>query len=147
MSMLRRSSSLLLACLALGLAACGGDDDSSTDQPADQGSTQVNPSQDSQADVDNNDSEAATSGGEIEIGMKNLQFEPKDVSAQVGQTVKWVNNESIPHNAVSQDGPQTFESDTFGKDGTYELKLTKAGTIDYVCTLHPGMEGSIKVEG
>jgi plastocyanin len=40
-------------------------------------------------------------------------------------------------------GPQFTSSSTFGNGGTYSLKLTKAGTIQYRCTIHPGMNGTI----
>ena len=140
---MRRTFPALLACVALGLSACGGDD---TEEPAG-GATQVNPAQDSQAeDPANTTQAAAPEGGEPAVGMKDLKFVPDSITAKVGQTVRFSNNESIPHNVVSQDGPQKFESDTFGQDGTYELKLTDAGTISYVCTLHPGMDGTITVE-
>ena len=29
---------------------------------------------------------------------------------------------------------------------TFQQKFDKAGTFDYVCTVHPGMEGTVKVE-
>lgn len=139
---MRRAFPTLLACVALGLSACGGDD---TEEPAG-GSTQVNPSQDSQGDVANTTQQAAPEGGEPAVGMKDLEFVPDEITAKVGQTVRFTNNEPVPHNVVSQDGPQQFESDTFGEGGTYELELTEAGTISYVCTLHPGMDGTITVQ-
>ena len=38
-----------------------------------------------------------------------------------------------------------FESELIQKDGTYEYTADAAGTIEYVCTLHPGMDGTITV--
>ena len=35
----------------------------------------------------------------------------------------------------------------FGQGGTYTFKPTKAGTIAYVCTIHPGMTGTLNVTG
>lgn len=127
----RRTTPALLACVALSLSACGGDD---TEQPAG-GATQVDTTR-----------QAAPQGSGPAVTMRNLQFEPKALTAKVGQTVRWTNGESIPHNVVAQDGPQKFESDTFGQGGTFELKLTRPGTITYVCTIHPGMEGTITVQ-
>jgi plastocyanin len=76
--------------------------------------------------------------------MKNIQFVPKSVTAKVGQTVKWTNNDSVDHNVTATSG-ETFKSKTFGQGGTYSYKLDKAGTIKYVCTIHPGMDGTIVV--
>jgi len=76
--------------------------------------------------------------------MKNIQFAPKSVTAKVGQTVKWTNDDSVDHNVTATSGA-TFKSSTFGQGASYSQKLTKAGTIKYVCTIHPGMEGTIIV--
>jgi plastocyanin len=137
-----RRTAIILTAVALGFAACGDDDarDTSTG-----GAESNNPSADSQADVDNSANDSTAAGGEIRIGMKNLKFDPEEQAVKVGQTVTWINNESIPHNVVAEEGAD-FESDTFGKDGTFEYKPTKAGTIKYVCTLHPGMDGTLSVE-
>ena len=78
--------------------------------------------------------------------MRGLQFAPKAVTVKVGQTVKWTNLEDIPHNVTAESGA-SFESDTFGKGKTYEFKAKKAGTVKYVCTIHPGMDGTITVVG
>jgi plastocyanin len=78
------------------------------------------------------------------IGMKSLKFRPDHVQATVGQEVTWRNDESIPHDVKANDGAD-FSSKTFGKNGTFAWTPTKAGTVKYECTLHPGMEGTIDV--
>ena len=88
----------------------------------------------------------AATASAVQIGMKGLQFEPKDVTVAVGTKVTWKNLEDIPHNVVAEEGA-TFESDTFGKDGTFVFTAAKPGTIAYVCTIHPGMAGTLSVEG
>ena len=121
-----RSLALLLAALALLVAGCGGDDNESaapakTSAPA---------------------SDSGGAGGDtVEIKMQNIQFAPKDATAKVGQKVVWTNDDSAPHNVIG--GP--LKSETFGKGGTYEFTPTKAETIDYECTIHPGMQATIKV--
>ena len=81
---------------------------------------------------------------ETTVTMKNIEFVPKDLEVKVGQTVKWVNEDDVEHNAVANDGE--FKSELFGRAGTYTYKTTKAGTIEYVCTVHPGMEGTLTVK-
>jgi plastocyanin len=78
------------------------------------------------------------------VGMKSLRFHPDHVKVTVGQPVTWRNDEGIPHDVVATSGA-TFESRTFGKDGTFSYTPGKAGTIKYECTLHPGMEGELDV--
>ncbi|MCW3012792.1 MAG: hypothetical protein JWO90_3196 [Solirubrobacterales bacterium] len=135
---------LLLAPLTatvIALAGCGddGEDTASVATPA-------APAASAPAETPAPEAEAPAAGDRVEIGMKGLQFEPKDVTVQAGTTVTWQNNEDIPHNVVAEEGAD-FESDTFGRDGTFEFTPEEAGTIAYVCTLHPGMEGTLTVEG
>ncbi len=114
-----------LTAAALAVAGCGNDgSDTAADPPA------ATPS---------------AAGNGVEIGMKGLQFQPKDATVKAGATVTWKNNEDIPHNVVAEEGAE-FQSDTFGKDGTYEYKAEKPGTVKYVCTIHPGMAGTLTVE-
>jgi plastocyanin len=125
---------LMLAGLALSLAACGGDDDnggaSTSDQPADTG--------------------GAASGG-VQVSLKNIQFDPKDITVKPGETITFTNDESVPHDVHKQSGPGgDFAS---GPDGgmqqgdTFDLKLDKPGKYEYVCHVHaPGMAGTITVK-
>jgi plastocyanin len=104
-----------LSLLPATFAACGGNDAASSSTPRKPG----------------------------QIGMKDLKFAPADATVKAGQKVTWTNEESVPHNVVSDDGQ--LKSSTFGKDGTYSFTPKKAGDISYVCTLHPGMKGTLKV--
>jgi plastocyanin len=78
------------------------------------------------------------------VGMQNLRFKPDHVQVAVGQKITWRNDENIGHD-VKADSGASFASETFNKDKTYTFTPTKAGTIKYECTLHPGMDGTIDV--
>lgn len=145
---MRRLLVTSLAAACLGLAACGGDD-----EPAATASTAADPPAASTAPAPAADAPTASTapapaadGTAVQVGMKGLQFDPADVTVKAGTTVTWTNNEDIPHNVVAQDGAD-FESDTFGKGGTYAFKAEAPGVVKYVCTIHPGMAGTITVEG
>ena len=71
-------------------------------------------------------------------------FEPRAITVRAGQTVTWTNEDSVPHNAVAKegDGPR---SELFGRGRSYSWRATTPGTIEYVCTIHPGMDGTIEV--
>ena len=125
----------VVACLALGgalVAGCGGSSSSSS-----KSSSSSTPAAAPAATTP-----AAAASGTLAVSMKNIQFAPKSVTAKVGQTVKWTNDDSVDHNVTATSG-ETFKSSTFGQGATYSHKLTKAGTISYVCTIHPGMAGTI----
>ncbi len=119
--MRRLLAPLLLAAL---VAACGGDDGGGGGGGA---SSEPCPS------------------GSVVIKMVDIKFDPEDATAGVGQEVCWVNEDSIDHNAVAESGA-TFESELFGKGQTFTTKVDTPGTVEYVCTIHPGMTGTLTIE-
>ena len=125
-----RILTLLLALGALAIAGCGGDDDDNGGGSASSTPPATTP--------------APASGDKVTIHMRNIQFDPVDATAKVGQTVEWVNDDTVDHD-VKADSGEDFKSDTFGKGGTYSYKLDEAGTIEYECTLHPNMKATLTV--
>ena len=87
---------------------------------------------------------AASGGKVVPVRMKDILFVPEKVTARVGQTVRWTNEDDVEHTVKAKKGAD-FESKSISKGETYEAKLTKAGTIDYVCTIHPSQRGTINV--
>jgi plastocyanin len=77
--------------------------------------------------------------------MRGLKFIPQSVTAHVGQTVKWVNQDTVSHNVTASNG-QTFMSPTFGPGGSFTYTPKVAGTIAYTCTIHPNMLGTLIVQ-
>ena len=77
--------------------------------------------------------------------MRNIAFNPRTIHAKVGETITWVNRDDAPHNVTYSSGPRFVSSATFANGHSFSLKLTKAGTIHYLCTIHPGMDGTIVV--
>ena len=132
------------ACLALALGAGCGDDDEDTGAGG-AGVTQDAPAE-TQAETAEaqTETEAASGGEEITVRMKDFAFDPQEVEAQVGQKITWVNEDDAPHNAVAQGGGD-LKTDTFEKDGSDSYTVEEAGTIEYICTVHPEMTGTITV--
>lgn len=139
-----RILTLLLACLALTAFAAGCGSDSNDSSSSSSSSDAAPAAADTSSTESTPSSAAEDSGGEVEIKMQNIAFTPKDVTAKVGQTIKWSNEDSVEHDVKATAG-EDFKSDLFGKGGDFSYKLDKAGTIKYVCTVHPGMEGTIIV--
>jgi len=128
---MRRTLVLLLAAAALVAAGCGSDSSSSTSTA-------------SSAPASTASSGGGGGGGAVTVDMKNIQFEPKDITVDKGQTIKWENLDTVDHDVVADSGAD-FKSDQFGKGGTFEFTPDQAGKIEYECTLHPGMTGTITV--
>ena len=121
-----RRAALLLLVLPLVLAACGGGGGGGSGKQA----ASKDPCPD----------------GAVVIHMADIKFKPETATAKVGQPVCWTNDDDIQHDAVDEDGKQ-FESALFGKGETFTWKAEKAGTVKYVCTVHPGMDGTLDVNG
>jgi plastocyanin len=133
---------LLLACLALGLvvAGCGDDDDDggggggaeTTEQPAG-------------GEDDGGGGEDGGGGGGTEVSQEDIAFNPAEVTVSVGDTVTWTNNDSVGHD-VTADSFSSGDPGGMAPGDTFEQTFDEAGTFDYVCTVHPGMEGTVVVE-
>ncbi len=131
---------LLCACLALGLVAagCGGDDEEEEEEGGG-AQTQEQPAQ--------------TGGAKpkaVTVRMKNNQFDPESVTVPKGSTVRWVNEDSVGHDVTKEGGPgPVFKSGAaggLGEGDTYKQAFKNAGDVKYVCTVHPGMEGTVTVK-
>jgi plastocyanin len=85
------------------------------------------------------DDDAAPSEPGVVRAVDN-EFEPKTIKVGVGDTVTWRFEGNSAHN-VQGEG---FESDLM-KDGEFEHAFEEAGEYDYVCTVHPGMGGTVDV--
>jgi plastocyanin len=111
---------VLLAPLLVAAAACGG------------GSSSTG---------------ATTSGscpkGAAVVHMRDIRFDPETARVAVGQKVCWVNDDDVQHDARAEDG--AFRSALFGNGGTYTTTLRKPGRVAYVCSVHPGMTGTLDV--
>ena len=114
------SATTILACAA-ALAGCGS------------------------SESDDSGSSSGGDGGGTTITMASNAFDPETVTAKVGDTVSFKNDDGYDHNVRSTSGDSKIDIDDFDS-GSKTATLDKAGTVDFECTLHDGMEGSIEVE-
>lgn len=125
--------------LGLTVAGCGGDDEGTTAPETSAADTPTT------GDAPSTTSGGAASGGDtVAISMKDIQFVPKQATVKVGQKVVWTNDEAVQHDVRALEGAK-FHSELFGQGGTYEYTPTKAGTLEYDCSVHPGMVGTLVI--
>ena len=124
-----RAMLLAVALASAALAGCGGSDDQRRNGAP--GATDAT-----------TPAEAPTAPGTI--ALKDIKFIPTRLTVKVGEKVTWRNDDSVDHNVIAQQGAD-FKSRAFGQGGTYTFRPKEPGTINYVCTLHPGMDGELVV--
>jgi len=77
------------------------------------------------------------------VTIDNFKFDPATLTVPVGSTVTWTNKDEEPHTVAAKDG--SFHSSSLDTKGTYSFTFTKAGSYDYICSIHPFMTGTVVV--
>jgi plastocyanin/sugar lactone lactonase YvrE len=72
-------------------------------------------------------------------------FEPKSLTVQVGQAVKFTNTGKIAHTATQSQG--AFDTGFLKGGESATLKFDAPGTFTFFCQPHPWMLGTIEVQG
>ena len=78
----------------------------------------------------------------------NNYFKPANIIIKKGETVKWVNEDSIAHIFSSMPfiGAGEFLSPMIDAGGEWKYTFDVAGDYYYICFIHAGMLGKITVE-
>ncbi len=127
----------IAACLALAalpFAGCGDDDNGTS------GSTQT-------ATQQKTTTQAETVPAVVSVSIGDNFYKPKDITIQVGQSVKWHNDGAVAHTVTSDsDSTVKFDSGTLQPRGVYALKPGSRGKLTYFCTIHGKVQsGTITV--
>ncbi len=90
--------------------------------------------------------QAASSGTEAktwDVDIRSYVFTPSILKVKAGDSIKWINYDTVGHSATADDGSW----DTGTGTGTLKIiKFDKAGTYKYHCSPHPWMQGQVIVE-
>jgi plastocyanin len=78
------------------------------------------------------------------VKIEGMQFVPKDVSVSAGQEIEWINDDLVPHTVTAAQGG--FDSQTIPPGGRWTYAPKKKGHLEYKCSFHPTMSGSIEVK-
>jgi plastocyanin len=83
----------------------------------------------------------------VEVDIEGNAFSPATVTVQVGDTVRWTNNDGVPHTSTSTgNGDDEWDSGNLSNGESYERVFETPGEFDYTCTVHPMMTGTVTVE-
>ena len=121
MNLLSPLSRCAAAVALLAAAACGGSDDGAGSAGG-----------------------AGAGAGAKTVTIANFEFAPDTLEVKVGDTITVENKDQTEHTVTARD--KSFDTGSF--TGTITFTVTKAGTFEYVCEVHPFMPPKkIKVVG
>ena len=86
---------------------------------------------------------AAAAPAKHTVTIDGSRYEPASLVVKKGDTVTWVNKDPFPHTVTAAG---KFDSKSIAANGKWTYRATKAGEFAYICTLHPNMTGTLKVE-
>jgi len=88
----------------------------------------------------------AAAGSEHRVSQKNVAFSQKTLKVKAGDSVRFTNEDPVPHNVVSVSSANAFDLGVFRKGESKNVVLGKPGAVDVECSIHPGMKMRIDVE-
>jgi plastocyanin len=78
------------------------------------------------------------------LDQKGMRFVPHVTTVVVGDTVKFLNHDSLVHNVYSPDG-EGYNLGSFKQDEERTYTFTKPGVYSQLCSIHPEMLGYVFV--
>lgn len=88
---------------------------------------------------------APTAPAGTSVTMAGARFTPTMLSIKVGETVRWFNDDAMPHTVTAAD--RSWGSGDLAPGGSFERRFDAAGMYSYVCLYHSWMTGEIEVTG
>lgn len=80
-----------------------------------------------------------------EVSIKGFAFSPSSLRIQAGDTVRWTNDDSVPHTATADDA--SWDTGRIAGGASAEVTFDSPGDEPYHCAVHPSMTGRLGVDG
>ena len=117
------TSLVVVAATAMLIAGCGGGSDASHASA----------------------SKPASGGGSDAVTISNFKFAPATLTVAPGATVTVSNDDSTAHTFTADDG-KSFDTGDVDPGSSQTVKVSKAGTYAYHCSIHSFMKGTLVVK-
>jgi len=84
----------------------------------------------------------------VTVVIRDFKFDPVTVAVHQGDTVEWMNHDNVPHTATEdvEDKKPAFDSGSINTGTSWHYVAQKKGSYNYICTLHPNMQGTLIVQ-
>jgi plastocyanin len=139
----------ILALTVLGVAGCGGGDDSTSSTTSESSGATTESGEDAattEAGDDSGGNAPAPSGDAVrsaEVEIEDFAYNPDPVTIEEGGKVIWKNRDAAPHTATAEDG--SFDTGTIEEGKLKSETFKQPGTYEYICSIHPQMHGTVEV--
>lgn len=117
---MKKELAVLALAIPLAVAGCGGSESpapTSSGPPAGEGSAE---------------------GGRVLVDIRDLQFQPAEVTAPAGATVVFTNSDQVSHTVTKESGPgPDFDSGPIEPGGTFSQVFPAKGEVEIVDSQRP----------
>lgn len=86
----------------------------------------------------------STLAADTTVTIEDLAFSPPTVTVESGDSVTWVNDDTVAHTATDVDGG--FDTQRLDPGDSATVVFDTAGTSSYVCSIHAQMTGTVVVQ-
>lgn len=70
--------------------------------------------------------------------LQNVQFDPKELTIAVGDSVKWTNKDAFGHDVTFEDGEKSGDPGSLASGRSWNRTFSKEGEYRYRCVAHSG---------
>jgi plastocyanin len=72
-----------------------------------------------------------------------MQFQPKELTVQKGDTIVWINRDIVAHDVTEESG-KAWHSSPLATGNSWQLVATRSA--NYYCSIHVVMKGKLLVQ-
>jgi plastocyanin len=80
------------------------------------------------------------------VNQKGKAFSVKKLTVQVGDSIRFVNEDPFAHNVFSLSDIKSFDLGSYGQGPGKSVVMDKPGIVDVECAVHPDMKMTVEVK-
>lgn len=77
------------------------------------------------------------------VHIRSFVFAPKTVTVRPGDTLRWINNDIVPHTATADD--ESWDTGTLKKGESADIVMKEDMAMSYFCRFHPMMKANLRM--
>jgi len=84
-------------------------------------------------------------GANMTIMQKGRMFSSESITIKKGETLTFLNDDSVPHNIMSTSPGNDFNLGSQPPGASTDVTFKEAGDVAVICAIHPRMKMTVKV--